>query len=123
MIRILDDTRNLLTVEASGRLSEQDYEILVPRLEAEIRRRGRLRLLILLRDFEGWTPKALLEDLRFDVRHHDDFDQVAIVGERKLEELATRLSAPFFSGSMRFFEDESEARGWLGEERSKAPVT
>lgn len=101
-------------VIASGRLTEEDYRRLVPRLHEAIDRHGGLRLLILLRDFEGWTPKALIEDLRFDLRHRKDFERVAIVGERRWEEIMTRIAAPLFSGSMRFFEDEAEARGWLG---------
>lgn len=75
-----------LVVVASGRLTEEDYRELVPRLHEAIERHGKLRLLILLRDFEGWTPKALIEDLRFDLRHRKDFERAAIVGERRWEE-------------------------------------
>jgi len=114
MISISERTRGGLVVEASGRLSAEDYRSLVPRLEEEIQEQGKLRLLIRLREFKGWTPKALLDDLRFDIRHHGDFDRVAIVGEHAWEKLGTQVSAPFFSGSMRFFEDESEAQAWLG---------
>lgn len=103
-----------LVVIASGRLTEEDYRGLAPRLHEAVERHGKLRLLILLRDFEGWTPKALIEDLRFDLRHRKDLERVAIVGERRWEEVRTRITTPFFSGSMRFFEDEAEARGWLG---------
>lgn len=103
-----------LVAVATGRLTEQDYRGLVPRLHEANDRQGGLRLLILLRDFEGWTPKALIEDLRFDLRHRRDFERVVIVGERQWEEIGTRIAAPFFSGSMRFFEDEAEARVWLG---------
>lgn len=99
-----------LVVVASGRLSEEDYRGLVPRLHEAIERHGGLRLLILLRDFEGWAPKALIEDLPFDLRHRKDFERVAIVGDRRWEEIGTRIAAPFFSGSMRFFEDEADAR-------------
>lgn len=114
MIQIRDETGDSLTLEVRGRLTEEDYRDLVPRLDREIERREKLRLLILLRDFEGWTPAALLEELRFDLRHRKDFDRVAVVGERAWEELGTKISAPFFSGSVRFFDKEESARAWLG---------
>ncbi len=102
-----------LEIEARGKLDRGDYERVVPELEAAAAS-GELRVLIRLRDFEGWAPKALIEDLRFDIRHHDDFRKIAIVGERKLERWATELSKPFFSGEMRFFENDTEARAWVG---------
>lgn len=36
-----------------------------------------------------------------------------MVGEKKVEELATKLSRLVFSGEMAFFDDEAHARAWL----------
>lgn len=113
MLRIREREGNRVVVEASGKLDESDYRELVPQLEHVLDIAGSLRLLVHLRDFQGWTPKGLLEDLRFDLKHRNDFERTAIVGQRKLEELATQLSKPIFSGDMRFFEDEPSARAWL----------
>ena len=107
MLTITTRRQATLEIEATGKLDRADYERVVPES-------GELRVLIRLRDFEGWTPKALIDDLRFDLRHHDDFRKIAIVGERKLEKWATDLSKPFFSGEMRFFEDDADARAWVG---------
>lgn len=107
------DDRSYAEVDVQGKLTATDYEQLVPQLEQAIEQQDKLELLIRLNDFEGWTPGALVDDLRFDIRHRDDFDRIAVVGEKKLEELGTRLSAPFFSGEVRFFEDEDQAREWL----------
>lgn len=113
MLRIRERNGNRVVVEASGKLDESDYRDLVPQLEHVIDTRGSLRLLVHLRDFHGWTGKGLWEDLRFDVKHRRDFERVAIVGERKAEEIGTQLSKPIFSGEMRFFEDEARAQAWL----------
>lgn len=122
MIRIQDDANGFVCIEARGKLDDRDYAELVPELEEALERRGRLRVLILLRDFEGWTRRALGDELRFDLRHRDDFDRTAIVGEGTLEKWATRLSAPFFSGEVRFFEREGDARAWLTEDGKSVPV-
>lgn len=112
MLTITNHGPDVFEIRAEGKLDRADYERVVPELQAAAGR-GELRVLIRLDDFEGWTPGALLDDLRFDIRHHDDFRKMAVVGERKLEEWATRLSKPFFSGEMRFFEDEAKARAWV----------
>ena len=114
MISIQGRTEGSLIIEARGQLTHKDYEDLVPQLEREMAQHGKLRLLIRLKNFEGWSPEGLVDELRFDIRHHDDFERVAIVGENRWEKIATQVSAPFFSGSMRYFEDEDEARAWLG---------
>jgi hypothetical protein len=109
---ITKQEQGFIEIRASGKLERSDYEEVVPQLEAEAKR-GKLRLLVDLVDFEGWTPKALVDDLRFDVKHHDDFERTAIVGDKTLEKLGTELSKPFFSGEIRYFEDLGEARRWI----------
>jgi len=113
MLKITTRRPGTLEIEAQGKLDRADYERVVPELEGAAED-GELRVLIRLRDFEGWTPKALIDDLRFDIRHHDDFRKIAIVGERTLEKWATELSKPFFSGEMQFFENDADARAWVG---------
>jgi hypothetical protein len=84
----------------------------VPRLEGAIGKAGKLRILI-RPGFSGWTPASLLDEVRFDVRHRNDFEKVAVVGESRWERVATRLSAPLFSGEVRFFEHETRPTpGW-----------
>ncbi|HJL15860.1 MAG TPA: STAS/SEC14 domain-containing protein [Sandaracinaceae bacterium LLY-WYZ-13_1] len=113
MLSIRERTGDEVVVDATGKLDRSDYERLVPQLEHVIDTKGGLRLMVCLRDFHGWTPKGLLEDLRFDLKHRDDFERVAIVGEREIEKIGTQLSKPFFSGEMRFFQSEATARQWL----------
>lgn len=113
MLKVTNRQDDVVEVRAVGKLERADYERVVPQLEDAVER-GRLKLLVHLRNFEGWTPRALVDDLRFDLRHHDDFSKIAVVGERELERLGTKLSKPFFSGETRFFEDLEQARRWIG---------
>ncbi len=114
MLSIREQEGDRVVVEARERLDRQDYESIVPALEQQIRRSGRLRMLVRLSDFHGWTPSGLVEDLRFDVRHRHDIEKAAVVGDRRWEEIGAKLAAPIFDGEVRFFEDESAARTWLG---------
>jgi hypothetical protein len=107
-----------ITVRASGTLSVRDYEGAIPEIENELEiGRGPLRLLILLEDFHGWEIGAFWEDLKFDIRHRNDPGRIAIVGESRMEEWATRLSAPFAEAEIRYFpyEQKEAAKAWLVE--------
>ena len=107
---------DLIVVRASGTLTARGYDHAVPEIEhAMTLAKGPLRLLIRLEDFRGWEIGALWRDLRFDIEHRGDFGRIAVLGESRLEEWGTRLSAPYFGAEMRYFplEREEEATAWL----------
>lgn len=106
---------NVVDVTASGTLTSEDYDRLVPELERLTAEYGPLRIYIELRDFSGWTPPALWKDIRFDARHQHDMERIAVVGEKRLEDWGTKLSKPFLEADMRFFprEEAEEARRWV----------
>jgi hypothetical protein len=118
MMRIREITKDYVTLEVSKKLVRQDYDIVVPELERLMAvNDGHLNVLLELQDFKGWEPQALGREESFDVKRRHDFGRVAVVGEKSLEKLATRVSAPLFSGEIRFFPQDTlgEARQWLGE--------
>lgn len=59
----MEERPEFIEINVSDTLAKSDYDQLVPRLATQ---RGRLRMLIRLSDFSGWTPSALWADLRFD---------------------------------------------------------
>ena len=114
MLRITDRDTTAMEIEVRGTLDRDDYEQVIPQLE-EAAEDGALRVILRLEEFQGWTPGALLEDLRFDIRHRNDFEKIAVVGEKKLEEWGTKVTKPFFSGEVEFFESLGAARAWMAE--------
>lgn len=114
MIHIVEQRPGWVELHASGKLTIRDYEEVIPKLEAQLEHDGRLSAMIVLHDFHGWTLGAGIADLRFDLRHRKDFTRMAVVGEHRLEKWATKLSAPFFSGRVRYYDRsrEAEARAW-----------
>jgi chromosome condensin MukBEF MukE localization factor len=113
MTLTISPERRLVRIDVSGTLDDADYQRMVPELERLLEERSQLRLLVMLHDFSGWKPQALIEELRFDLRHRKDFDRIAIVGETAWEKWATAIAAPLFGGDMRFFTDEMPARHYL----------
>ncbi|MGW8161890.1 MAG: STAS/SEC14 domain-containing protein [Desulfobulbales bacterium] len=106
---------NFVEARIIGKLTENDYEIIIPELERRIKEYGRLRLLIELEDFQGWTAGALWEDIKFDFRHFHDIYRIALVGDSKWEKTATLFSKPFTAAELRYFDwkDLEAARRWI----------
>ena len=110
-----------IVLRASGKLTTRDYETAIPELEhAMDLSEGPLRVMIRLEDFQGWEIGALWAELEFDLKYRGDFGRIAVIGEKRLEEWGTSLSAPFARAQMRFFPAgrEAEAEAWL----AQAPI-
>jgi SpoIIAA-like len=121
MITIEHDRENYLVCRVSGRLSEADYEAAIPEIENELELHDEpLRMMVVLEDFRGFDLAALWKDLKFDVKHGNDFGRIAVLGDSKMEEWGTALSNPLFRSEVRFFDiaDRPAARAWLSEGRA-----
>ncbi len=107
----------VLTVELSGKLEQSDYEQFVPAVETLIQEHGKIRLLVRLGDFDGWSAGALWEDIKFDARHFNDIERLAIVGDEKWEKGMAVFCKPFTTAEVRFYpiEKTDQARAWLEE--------
>jgi hypothetical protein len=101
-------------VHASGKLDRSDYDTLVPEIEQLIREEGKLRVVFVMEDFHGWTPGGLWEDVKFDVRHFNDVDRLALVGDRKWHERMAGLCRLFTTAEVKYFDRTQieDARQW-----------
>jgi len=106
---------NLLHVHVTGKLNKEAYEELVPAVDQLVKDEGKLRILLELRDFHGWTAGALWEDLKFDLKHWKDIERLAIVGDSKWEEGMAVFCKPFTVAKIQFFlaTQLDEARVWI----------
>jgi SpoIIAA-like len=84
-------------------------------VERLVKAHGKIRMLVEMHDFHGWTVGALWEDIKFDVKHFSDIERVAMVGESKWQHGMAVFCKPFTAAEVRYF-DRSEieqARMWL----------
>jgi SpoIIAA-like len=105
-------------VHLTGKLTKEDYTRFVPRVEQMIKKHGKVRVLMELNDFHGWTTGALWEDFKFDLKHFNDIDRLAIIGEKKWEKGMATFCRPFTTAKIRYFthDQAEEARRWVSEE-------
>jgi hypothetical protein len=105
----------LLEVHVSGKLADDDYRHFVPQFERLVARHGRIRVLFEMSQFHGWEAKALWDDIKFDLKHFEDIERLAMVGERKWQKGMAAFCKPFTTATVRYFDhDQAEsARDWL----------
>jgi hypothetical protein len=111
------DGGKTLEVFVTGTLVKEDYDSLVPAVDHALAAQGRLRMLVVMHDFHGWTPSALWEDTKFGARHFRDLDRLAMVGEAKWQHGMAVFCKPFTTASVRYFDHDrlEAARAWLAE--------
>ena len=108
---------NLASVEIviSDHVTTEEFDATAKKLEAFIARHGRVRVLEIIKDFEGMDTKAFWHDLKFSLRHLKDFSRCAIVSDAKWFSLWSALAEPFIACEVAYFppEDVDAARDWL----------
>jgi SpoIIAA-like len=109
------DNLEAVEIEITDRVSTEQFDATAKKLEAFIARHGRVRVLEIIKDFEGMDAKAFWHDLKFSLRHLGDFSRCAIVTDAKWFTLWSGLVEPFIDCKVEYFEpDEVEkARDWL----------
>ena len=83
MIALLPETTgNTLVVNASGKLTAENYEtVFIPLVEKLIKQYGQVRLVLQFDDyFTGMEVGAMWDDAKFGLQHRKDFKRIAVVG-------------------------------------------
>jgi hypothetical protein len=108
----------VLEVHASGKLAHEDYQHFVPEFERQVKQNGKIRVLFEMADFHGWEGSALLDDIKFELKHFADIERLAMVGDKKWEKGMSVFCKPFTTAKIRYFEQTAyeEACDWLEED-------
>lgn len=109
------DNGRVLEAYLTGKLTQEDYEEFLPAVERLVQQHGKIRLLVVMHDFHGWTAGALWEDVKFDAQHFTQFERVAMVGESKWQHGMALFCKPFTTAKVRYFDHGAieRARAWL----------
>jgi len=107
----------ILEVDLHGKLNREDYERIGPDAEALIKRYGRIRILVTMHDFDGWDASGLWEDFKFDFKHFNHVERLAMVGDRDWQKWMANFCKPFTTAKVHFFpfEQIDQAHEWLEE--------
>ena len=114
------DGGNILEIKISGKLVKEDSERFMPELDRLIDEFGKIRLLVEMHDFHGWSAGALWEDIKLEWKHYSDIERVAFVGDKRWQKGMSVFCKPFTTATIRYFDLSklADARQWIVESHS-----
>jgi len=107
---------NVYRIDLRGVFQEHEFLAMQRLLAAELDGANRIRLLVMLTEFEGWERTATWRDLTFYVRHGNDIERIAIVGDdRWRAEALMFAAADLRDAPVAYFDavQAAQARAWL----------
>lgn len=115
MHKITRTEGNLIRITVSGKLTEEDYDALIPAWEQTIAQHGSMRMLMIMHDFSGWEPGAAWDDLRFEITHASQVERVALVGEKTWQKWMIKIGSLFAADHVKYFDHAqlAEAERWV----------
>lgn len=118
-----ENNGKLLVVKMTGKLQAADYKHFVPAVDQAVARHGKVRMLVEMRDFHGWTPGAAWQDVKFGAKHFRAIERLALVGDKTWEKWMAIICKPFTTAIVRYFPKEraAEARAWITAVDGDAP--
>jgi len=107
---------NLIQFDISGQLVFKEYQDVQSQLEETIKQAGQCRILVILKDFEGWDNDKGWGDSSATERTDPFIKKFAIVGDEKWRDLVEVFTLKglrpvpieYYSS-----ENEQQARDWL----------
>ena len=110
--------RFFLSLKAQGTLTHEDYKTITPMIDSALSevKDPKVRALIDGTELDGWEPRAAWDDFKIGLKHGNEFEKIAIYGNKRWQEMAAKIGGWFVSGEARFFESHEDAMHWLNSE-------
>jgi hypothetical protein len=115
MIQILpESTDTCIGFKISGKVTAEDYDTLLPKLDEAIAAHGKINLLVLMEDFEGWVGfDAAKADFKFGTHQYRQVEKAAFVSDKKWLEWSVKIMDPFTSRTVeKNFEPDQLEEAW-----------
>lgn len=109
------DNDFFLSLKAVGKLTHKDYEKINPMIDSALEgvKDPKVKAYIDGSELEGWELRAAWDDFKLGLKHGNEFDKIAIFGNKKWQEYAAKIGSWFVSGEIKYFEDADAALNWL----------
>jgi hypothetical protein len=118
MIKVLEDLpEGVVGLEASGKVTAEDYrDVMVPALSAALER-GSARVLYVLTEHTTFTPGAAFADAKLGLGHFKGWERIAVVSDADWLENSIKAFGWMMPGEVRVFDDDDvdDAKRWLAQ--------
>ena len=104
-----------LSIKATGKLTHDDYKIITPIIESALEGvdQPKIKAIFDGTELEGWELRAAWDDFKIGLKHGSEFEKIAIFGNKRWQEISTKVGSWFMSGEVRYFDDRDDALKWL----------
>jgi len=110
-----EEGTDIVRITLRGRIAPADHAALLFFVTRATEGGRRVRLLVVLENFEGWTGDEEWGDDALRLESDAPIVKAAIVGEpRWKEQVYAFVARPFRKTPIEYFDDEAAARSWLG---------
>ena len=116
--RVVSNEGGLITVQISGKLKWTEFAGAQKSAIQAMRPGGKVRLLVLTEDFEGWDDRGDWGDVSFQMRYDEQIEKIAVVGDRRWQEMIeVFVGKGIRPVDIRYFAPSQEAlaRTWIGQ--------
>ena len=70
-------------------------------------------------ELDGWELRAAWDDFKLGLKHGNHFEKVAIVGNKRWQDLVAKLGSWFIAGEARAFTNMTDALAWLTDSEAR----
>jgi hypothetical protein len=110
-----DPRSGTVELTVNGRVTRDDYDSVVDRLQQFIDAHGTIRLIEVIETFEGFDPSVLLPGLKFDMKNIRHISHVAVVSDIGWIGPLSKAAGALLTTRLRTFNlaELPEARAWI----------
>ena len=76
---------------------------------------AKVKVLIDGTELEGWELRAAWDDFKLGLKHNNEFEKIAIYGNKNWQEITAKIGSWFISGEVQYFENIDDALSWLNQ--------
>jgi len=117
-VEVTDNSDGIVTIKVAGKLAQADIARAQQQAIGIIAREGKIRMLIIVENFQGWEKGGDWGDVSFQAEYDSHIERMAVVGEKRWEEMALIFVAKGYREfPIEYFQpaDLAKARAWLAE--------
>lgn len=110
-----ETTRDIIGLKLSGEVDADELDVIIKQLNLSIRQQGKINMLVIFEDFEGWKMNTAWMLTRFFAKNMGSISRIALIGEgaNRLEELLPEV----FRVDVQTYNDKDKALNWLGDDK------
>ena len=111
--KLSESSDSVIGFKVSGTVKKDDYQVLIPEVEAAVQNNKSANLLLDLTELEGEALEAWGSDMKFGREYRKKINKMAIVGDKRWQQWMTKLAEPLFAKKARYFESSRANEAWV----------